>query len=67
MPRIPHMTGSSIIGVALVIVAIVAEVMHLAFPTRPIGEQLIGGFLAGGLAAMRIPQKAAPVVEPPAT
>lgn len=60
--KIPHMVGSSIIGVALVVVAVVAELMHLAFPQRPYGETLIMGFLAGGLAALKIPQKAAPNV-----
>lgn len=60
--KVPHMVGSSIIGVALVVIAVVAEVMHLIFPERPYGETLIMGFLAGGLAALKIPQKAAPSV-----
>ncbi len=64
--RIPHMTSSNILGVVLLVMAVTAYAMHLAFPNRPIGEQLIGMFLTGGLAALGIPQKLAPAINPPA-
>ncbi len=64
--RIPHMTSSNILGVVLLVMAITAYGLHLAFPNRPIGEQLIGMFLMGGLTALKIPQKLPPTINPPA-
>ncbi len=64
--RIPRLTSTSIIGSGLVVLAAVAYALHLIFPSRPIGETLIGGFLAAGVHIWALPQGSAPTINPPA-